>query len=45
MNADLEIASSDEEREDAISGMPSRQVQLRQALLALIALLDPPITP
>jgi len=43
MYADLEIASSDEEREDAIREAFPNQVQLRQAMLALIELLDPTI--
>lgn len=43
MYADLEIAGSDEEREDAIREAFPNQVQLRQAMLALIELLDPTI--
>jgi len=43
MYADLEIAGSDEEREDAIREAFPNQIQLRQAMLALIELLDPTI--
>lgn len=43
MYADLDIAESDEEREDAIREAFPNQLQLRQAMLALIELLDPTI--
>ncbi|MBN2193232.1 MAG: hypothetical protein JW751_10490 [Polyangiaceae bacterium] len=43
MYADLDMAESDDEREDSIREAFPNQVQLRQAMLALIELLDPTI--